>query len=178
MTDVIAANWWLIVLALVAGLAISWYMFHARRRARVTGKRGDVLDEGAAPAARNQALIDGARASEPSVVPPTAPEAIAGAGEAISAAVEKRQADVAAPSGGDDLTRIKGIGPKVATLLNELGVTRFAQIAAWEEGDIERIDARLGRFHGRIQRDNWVEQARLLENGDMAGYESKFGRLD
>ena len=79
---------------------------------------------------------------------------------------------------GDDLARIKGIGPKLVALLGELGVTRFAQIAAWSETDIDRIDARLGRFEGRIRRDNWVEQAKLLAAGDEAGFASRFGNVN
>ena len=77
----------------------------------------------------------------------------------------------------DDLTRIKGVGGKLRELLATLGVTRFAQIADWSEADIDRVDAQLGRFQGRIRRDNWVEQARLLAEDDTAGYEAKFGRL-
>lgn len=84
----------------------------------------------------------------------------------------------AVPAGpADELTRMKGVGPKVAALLNGLGITRFDQIAAWSEADIARIDAELGAFKGRIARDQWVEQARLLAAGDTAGYEAKFGKL-
>lgn len=78
----------------------------------------------------------------------------------------------------DDLRRLKGLGPKLNTLLTGLGVTRFDQIASWTGEDIARVDAHLGTFSGRIERDNWVEQARLLASGDIAGYEAKFGKLD
>jgi predicted flap endonuclease-1-like 5' DNA nuclease len=78
---------------------------------------------------------------------------------------------------GDDLRRIKGLGPKLVTLLNALGVTSYAQIAGWSEADIDRIDAQLGTFAGRIRRDSWVEQAKLLAAGDTAGFEAKFGKL-
>ncbi|MFB0610837.1 hypothetical protein [Aurantiacibacter poecillastricola] len=81
-----------------------------------------------------------------------------------------------ASSAGDDLSRIKGVGPKLVTILHEQGVTSFSQIAGWDEADIDRVDAQLGRFQGRIRRDNWVEQARLLQSGDTAAYEEKFGR--
>ena len=79
---------------------------------------------------------------------------------------------------GGDLTRLKGVGPKLAQQLKELGVGRLDQIAAWTDADIDRIDAKLGRFQGRIRRDDWVGQARLLESGDRAAYESRFGRID
>jgi predicted flap endonuclease-1-like 5' DNA nuclease len=82
-----------------------------------------------------------------------------------------------ASEGSDDLTRIKGLGPKIAEQLAGLGVTTFAQIAAWDEAEIDRIDAQLGRFQGRIRRDDWPAQAKLLAAGDTAGYEAAFGRL-
>jgi predicted flap endonuclease-1-like 5' DNA nuclease len=56
-------------------------------------------------------------------------------------------------------------------------VKRFAQIAAWNDEELARIDAQLGSFAGRPQRDQWVEQARLLAAGDTAGYENRFGKL-
>ena len=62
-------------------------------------------------------------------------------------------------------------------LLAQLGVTRYAQIAAWTDADVARIDAQLGTFAGRITRDSWIEQAKLLAAGDTAGFEGKFGKL-
>lgn len=91
---------------------------------------------------------------------------------------EPAPAPAAAPAGPpDELTRMKGVGPKVAALLGTLGVTRFDQIAAWSDEDVARVDAQLGAFKGRIVRDQWVEQARLLAAGDTAAYEAKFGKL-
>lgn len=63
------------------------------------------------------------------------------------------------PDGADDLTELKGLGPKAAEKLNALGVTRFAQIADWSEDDVARIDEAIaGR--GRIDREDWVNQAK------------------
>jgi predicted flap endonuclease-1-like 5' DNA nuclease len=62
-------------------------------------------------------------------------------------------------------------------LLKELGITSFKQIAAWSAADIAKIDPQLGNFAGRIARDNFVEQAKLLAKGDIAGFEAKFGAL-
>ncbi len=61
----------------------------------------------------------------------------------------------------DDLKRISGIGPKLEQVLNGRGIKRFADIAAWSDADIDRIDAELG-FDGRIRRDDWVGQAKAL----------------
>jgi len=83
-----------------------------------------------------------------------------------------------ADGAADDLLAMKGVGPKLVAKLTELGVTRYAQIAAWQPQDIAAIDARLGPFAGRIGRDLWVEQARLLAAGDTTGFEARFGKLD
>ena len=177
--EFIEANWLLILLVLAVVALIAWYIFHAARRTRVTGERRDVLDDGAAPAARNQALMDTPTAAAPQIpIPPATPAGLAGVGEAVEAAVERQQIRAAEASGsGDDLTRLKGVGPKLAAQLGEMGVTTFSQIAAWHDADIDRIDAGLGRFQGRIRRDAWVEQARLLAAGDDAGFAAKFGNI-
>ena len=80
-------------------------------------------------------------------------------------------------AGEDDLLRMKGVGPKLKALLSELGITRFAQIAAWTDTDIAAIDARLGNFKGRPIRDQWVDQAKYLAAGDIAGFEAQYGKL-
>ncbi|MCW2338923.1 putative flap endonuclease-1-like 5' DNA nuclease [Sphingobium sp. B2D3A] len=84
----------------------------------------------------------------------------------------------AAVGAPDNLRLLKGVGPKLAALLTELGITRFDQIAAWNVADIATVDANLGTFKGRIVRDNWVEQAGFLARGDTAGFEARFGKLD
>ena len=157
----------LILIGLVVLVLGVWVLARSARRARVVEDGSapplarDVLDEGAAPAMRNQALIDAAPAAvkpEPQVTPvPAAP------------------APSAAPFASDDLARIKGLGTKLAALLGELGVTSFAQIAAWDADDIARIDAQLGRFQGRITRDQWVAQAKLLSAGDETAFAAQFG---
>lgn len=182
MIELLEANWLLAVVALIVGLLVAWYVFHASRKTRVTGARRDVLDEGAAPAERNRALMDAAPASgsgatpPPEVVPVATPPGLAGAETAVAAAAEDAQTDRQAPA-TDDLARIKGVGPKLVSRLHELGVTRFAEIAAWSEADVDRIDAQLGRFEGRIRRDDWVGQARLLAAGDDDAFSDRYGKL-
>ena len=63
----------------------------------------------------------------------------------------------------DNLKRIKGIGPVIAGKLIDMGVTRFAQIAAWTQEDIDRVSSHLD-FKGRIEREEWVKQA-----GELTG---------
>lgn len=161
MLQLIEANWQLVAGAVALLLVVAFLLLRRGGKAPERREFNDVLSEGAAPAQRNTALIDTPPAAAiPVPPPPTAPPA-----------------DAVATADGDDLTRIKGLGPKLKTLLASLGVTQFAQIAAWTEADIARIDAQLGAFAGRPTRDNWVEQAKLLSSGDTAAYEDKFGKL-
>ncbi|MCH7834866.1 MAG: hypothetical protein IH911_07300, partial [Proteobacteria bacterium] len=64
----------------------------------------------------------------------------------------------------DDLKMIKGIGPAIEKTLNELGIFRFTQIVEMSEYDIDRIAQRLRGFRSRIDREDWVGQARSLHN--------------
>jgi predicted flap endonuclease-1-like 5' DNA nuclease len=77
----------------------------------------------------------------------------------------------------DELTRLKGVGPKLETLLNQQGITRYEQLASLDEGELAALEERLGAFKGRLTRDRVVEQARLLASGDTEGFEATFGRL-
>ncbi len=77
----------------------------------------------------------------------------------------------------DELTKLKGVGPKLETLLNEQGVTRYEQLASLDEAGLAALEERLGAFKGRLTRDRVVEQARLLASGDTAAFEEKFGKL-
>lgn len=77
----------------------------------------------------------------------------------------------------DDLTRLKGLGPKAAAQLNGFGITRYAQLAALNPTDIAAVDAHMGVFRGRIGKDRWVEQAAFLAADDTAGFEATFGKL-
>lgn len=87
---------------------------------------------------------------------------------------------VAAPqpsTDSGDLTRLKGLGPKVAARLAELNVTRITDLATLDDAQAAALDAQLGNFKGRMDRDKWIEQARLLNADDIAGYEAQFGKL-
>lgn len=168
---------------------VAWWLWGRSKPAQGRREYTDVLSEGAAPAERNNALI-AAPSAAALVTPPPGVGTMAGIGEIVAHAAADEVAHVKPPEakpaeatpttaepGGDDLGRIKGIGPKLKALLASLGVTRYAQIAAWDDADIARIDAQLGSFAGRARRDNWVEQAKLLASGDAAAYEAKFGKI-
>ena len=87
---------------------------------------------------------------------------------------QRDKAAVARPDGksdtGDDLKEIKGVGPKLEELLHENGITRFAQIAAWDEEEIDRHAELIGRMGGRIRSEDWVGQARVLADGGQTAF--------
>lgn len=96
-----------------------------------------------------------------------APVKKAAAPKAEKPATEKKAAPkkaAAKTEGGDDLTKISGVGPVIVGKLNALGVTTFAQIVEWTAADIEKFDAELN-FKGRIERDEWIKQAKELAKG-------------
>ncbi len=173
----------LILLGLALLVFAAWLLMRLNRKATVIkddtapALARDVLDEGAERARRNQALIDAAPAAvKPDPAPTPAPTPAAEAAPVAEVVAVPAPVAEPAPSPADDIARIKGVGPKLVALLSDLGVTTFAQIAAWSDADIERIDAQLGRFAGRITRDQWVEQAKLLAAGDEDAFTDKFGR--
>jgi predicted flap endonuclease-1-like 5' DNA nuclease len=86
-------------------------------------------------------------------------------------------APVPAASTADDLTRMKGVGPRLGEKLNSVGITSFAQLAALTPEEADALDAKLGDFQGRIHRDRWIEQAGFLATNDIAGFEGVFGKL-
>jgi predicted flap endonuclease-1-like 5' DNA nuclease len=77
--------------------------------------------------------------------------------------------------GPDDLKRIRGIGVLIEKRLNSLGVSTYEHIANWTVADIERISQSLD-FKGRIERENWVEQARILSAGGQTEFSRRVDR--
>lgn len=80
-----------------------------------------------------------------------------------STPTQQRPPELPAPRGGkaDDLRKIKGIGPKTESALNDLGIYHHDQIAAWTPANIDWLEGRIA-VRGRIRREQWVEQAVLL----------------
>lgn len=165
MAELLHSNTALLVVGLVLLALLALWLVLASRRTRIALTPQE--DDG--PARRNQALIDAAPAAVKLPTDHVADRVADPVAEPVAAPAP------APTSGTDDLALIKGLGPKLKTQLADLGVTHFAQIAAWTEADIDRIDAQMGRFQGRIRRDAWVEQAKLLAAGDMTGFTARFG---
>jgi predicted flap endonuclease-1-like 5' DNA nuclease len=81
----------------------------------------------------------------------------------------------AGADGPDDLKRIRGIGVLLEKRLNMLGYTRYAQIASWTQADIDRVNQQLD-FSGRIERESWIEQARILATGGHTDFSRRQDR--
>ena len=75
----------------------------------------------------------------------------------------------------DDLKRIRGVGVLIEKKLNSMGVVSYDQIANWSSQDIDRISQVLD-FKGRIERENWVEQARILASGGQTEFSRRVDR--
>lgn len=79
--------------------------------------------------------------------------------------------------GGDDLKRIRGIGALTEKRLNAMGVSSYEDIANWTREDIDRVSKSLD-FKGRIERENWVEQARILSAGGDTEFSRRIDRRE
>ena len=75
----------------------------------------------------------------------------------------------------DDLKRIRGIGVLIEKKLNSMGITGYEEIANWASADIDRVSQVLD-FKGRIERENWVEQARILAVGGQTEFSRRSDR--
>lgn len=73
----------------------------------------------------------------------------------------------------DDLKKIKGVGPKLEGLLHRLGFFHFDQIAGWSRDEVAWVDANLEGFNGRVTRDRWIEQARVLAAGGTTEFAAR-----
>ncbi|EDQ33418.2 hypothetical protein HPDFL43_09287 [Hoeflea phototrophica DFL-43] len=121
-------------------------------------------DEGAVAVVeklKSDAKIAAAAASETA---PSANAAAPAAAPALEPEDFRRPAEIEKPDGPDDLKLISGVGPKLEQVLNGLGIWTFAQIADWKAEEIAWVDDYL-QFKGRIDRDDWISQARTLGQG-------------
>jgi predicted flap endonuclease-1-like 5' DNA nuclease len=148
------------LLAAALGVALGWML----RGLVAPGSRGGASDAPRAadgtdePEGTRVEVIDTGVAG--TVAEPVAPDEVA-APEPPAAGIAARTAGGLTPP-HDDLTRIHGIGPKLAAALEALGITSFRQVARMSAEDIAELDEALGVFPGRIERDDWVGGARAL----------------
>lgn len=155
MAELLNAYWPVILIAVAIGLIVGLLVFRPRQRVRLTDT---------APKRPHMTPHPGERVLEHEAEVTT--KHVLGSGSPVP------------PSGKvDDLERLKGVGPKLAAMLEAHGLTRFEQIAKLTDSEVERLDVDLGAFRGRLQRDRVVEQANYLARGDIEGFEQRFGKL-
>ncbi len=112
-------------------------------------------------------------AKKPAAEKPTAQKAQAKPAEPQAVVEVAPEILKAARKGGaDDLKLIKGVGPKLEGVLNDLGFYHFDQIEKWTDEQIAWVDSRL-QFKGRIERDDWTGQAKILAQGGETAFSEK-----
>lgn len=129
--------------------------------------------------ADEEAAAAEAHAATPSASAETTPD-YDGDGVREGADEGTRPAGLDGPRDGkaDDLKQIKGIGAKMEKLCNSLGFWHFDQIAKWTDDEVAWVDANLEGFKGRVTRDEWVEQARLLAGGGETEFSKRVEQGD
>ena len=116
--------------------------------------------------------------AKPPVDAPDAGAAPAPSGTEAAPGLKPATLDAPKDGKGDDLKRIKGIGPKLAELCNRLGFYHFDQIASWTAEEVAWVDQNLEGFKGRVTRDNWVEQAKTLASGGETEFSARVKKGD
>ena len=96
-----------------------------------------------------------------------------GVDEGLNEGVKPVTLDAPRGGNGDNLKKIKGVGPKLEQLCNRLGFWHFDQIANWSDDEKAWVDANLEGFKGRVTRDDWVEQAKLLSEGGKTKFSKR-----
>lgn len=161
--DFIREYWWLILIAAIA-VAVAVMLLRPKQSVRLSDST-PLRPHMAGDRPREGRGVAGEAAAATSDV----------AGHIIGAPVHSELDGRREPL--DDYCRMKGVGPKFADALHAIGFIRYDQLAALTPAEIERLDARLGAFSGRITRDRIVEQADYLARGDIDGFEQRFGKL-
>ena len=164
--EALIANWPLALVAALVALVLLYFLLRPRQRVALTDSspvrphmtvQSRTIGEG-------RSLADEAAAAAADV-----------SGSILSARVHDSLPGASGPP--DDLVKLKGIGPKLAAMLNSQGLTRFDQIAKLSPSQVEDLDEALGAFRGRLTRDHVVAQADYLARGDVDGFEQRFGKL-
>ena len=189
--------------AFLVGLLLGFLLFRGKaKRAELEEELQERETELAAAKERNLALEREAASVRDQVKPladevdklramKTRPREPAAEGTPSAAPVAPRVGELAAYDPGrklptfldgpeakpDDLSLLKGVGAKLETAFRDMGVYYFAQIADWSPEEVKMVDAKLGNFRGRIERDQLIEQAKLLAAGRVTEYEARFGKL-
>lgn len=182
MRIVFDANTITIVIALLVGLLVGWWIFKRLRSASggdIGSPRPSETVEPPPPAPPLEedrpvrASVDGPERN--GLASSGAAAASDVAGQVLGVQVHEELPGASGPP--DNLEIMKGVGPKLATRLHENGITRFEQLARLSDNEVSILDEKMGPFKGRLRRDRIVEQASYLARGDTDGFEARFGKL-
>ncbi len=160
--------------------------------AKADGTPNNAMREGATGAESKAEAIDGGKAVGKAKTSASADGGASASVKKVTPAVKAPAADPKAvsptrdsaavqplferPAGEpDDLKLISGVGPVLEGKLHALGITTYAQIARFKKADIAKVDEVLN-FKGRIERDEWVKQAKALAKGGVEEYRKVFGK--
>ena len=155
--------WFFLILAFAIGLGLGWRLWSASGEAGKTlqATKDEIArlqrenDSLSSVAARHQAALEASQATsksapaQPKFTPKPAP----------SKSVAKPKSPKTKKVETNDLTQIKGLGPKAVEVLKAGGIISFSQIAGWTKSEIAEWDEKLNA-RGRIDRENWVGQAK------------------
>jgi predicted flap endonuclease-1-like 5' DNA nuclease len=168
--------WILLALAALLGLLAGWIIW---------GRRKDYTAEDALQDKLNACRVElnaSIARETPTVSPALEPVGEDFDGDGIGEGTNEgtRPEALSGPRGGvaDDLKQIKGVGAKMEILCNQLGFYHFDQIASWSDDEIAWVDANLEGFKGRVTRDEWVSQARVLAAGGTTEFADKVAKGD
>lgn len=158
LPDALAQHAIMLLVAAVLGYIIG-YVSHQRTINQLTNEL-DGMERVPAPVTERQSSVDAAP-----VVQRTEEEAVLIRIQSRSKALDFERIGYAGPDDADNLRFIEGINPMVERRLHAAGIYRFSQLAHLTPDDVYLLNEILEFFPGRVQRDNWVGQAKtLLQN--------------
>ena len=130
--------------------------------------RSDATATAASPVAAKPAATKAA--AKPAAAKPAAKAA---AKPAAKAAAKPAVLAKARAGGADNLKMIKGVGPVLEKALHTTGVFHFDQVGAWTKADAEWFDDNVKGANGRVIRDGWVKQAKILAKGGTTEFSAR-----
>ncbi len=174
--DLLIAYWPITLVAALLAVVLLYFLFRPRQRVALTDDTPLRPHMAMKPQPSLRASTVGSSEGEGrGLVDEAAAAAADVSGSILSARVHDALPGASGPP--DDLMKLKGVGPKLAALLNDRGITRFDQLSTLTQDQVDTLDESLGAFRGRLTRDKVVDQANYLARGDVDGFEFNYGKL-
>lgn len=174
MTEVFGEYWLPIVAAIVVTLILVLLLLRPKQRVSLT-ESAPVRPHMPASGSTDRKPIVASEREGRGIADELAAATSDVSGQILTAPVHSHLPGASGPP--DDLQKLKGVGPKLADMLNARGITRYEHLARLTPHAVERLEESFGAFRGRFERDKIVEQADYLARGDIDGFEHRFGKL-